>query len=1278
MIDKNDVKMPVQRDENGIDFSNEETERRVVDLLDMVNSVESKQELRLNNDYYSRFNWFGNSSQKNSYFSYQEEAVYDFIFNLNKSGILSDQVGMGKTIEAGMIISELASRKELKSLLIIVPNEIMAQKWHSELEDKFGIRSFQDGNVTYPEVSTVRNYNDFCECVYNCIAQSFKDFTEHVFTHKYEKIGSGELLKDVIEKYIRDDIKLAVKLLNDCCRKNPLTAKVEIQFDGKEFAIKGTKYKRPYVYGESGDIAEFLKARGTQATRPESAINSNYFTKSYNNKLLKNELKGLFVLLGDYFAMQPQVLDSVAQMLTKVYPILVIPISYTEQVNGKYETKEFLNRVLSIETNSYKHKYFSNGQVTLTQENYRIIDFFIKVGYQTLIVDEVHDYIDVSDKVKRSSKEVKFKSDDYDRYELFDDYYFIRKSSLYKKLKRLADKAVRKIFLTATPIKSDMVDFYLLTLIASNKDADAYNHLLQKIDEGNAFKSDEERNRVISELCVALVETGINNAVKDYHDRHNIYDAEEKTSTAQNRKYLYPFFTKYVRDNSNSEENLRNYLRSQVDYMTAEEITLELLLAAAAEKISTNNVRRAIESLTENLRCYDGMYEKPMTKEIMTRIVFRALLDNTVKMRFEEDFTTDSGYIKRINDLLKLQDGPRRWFKTYRKYGIRHTRHQTYNLANCEQLENLGQNKIERYKNLPIWPKRDGKVIFLFRDDCFFDSFVDVKRQLDSAFRQEVDVTVDDLPNYDTLLGTKEEKQQRFGSAKAIFDYINDAMSGGSEDTHEPQSSNYESVSIDDELIVDYKLSLVNRLMVGTDAKLGSISRKVLLFAENDREAILEWFKYQKCQPLYYNEQLDAKTLENYQSKWARYGIGADISTVSENWQVADTAEALQNDGNVLVIIDPKRYEKGVDLQMADTIINFDINYDPLKMEQRIGRIDRIRPSGRSQKINIISFVALNDMSGFVINFFANELKMFTQWMGETTGIVSVDDSSSKDGDATNSRGVSFESNVNSLDEHYRHIYQLCMSKDKISDSEIEAMSKGISSTLGTDRVITFSDMKYLHALRKPFDALFRNSITPQRQGYAVNGSSKRVIRFNSSYNVFDNCDAETCSNCSRQRWCNAKDGTVWNDFDKFSKAVKEFFKTGVDFCQKEMDEYHKTSRDSSIHGVGSKGGDLEKRLMDRSKEFDECSKKVTKLVDELGKNKDCFTVPFDKFNEIYGPIKRLYWDTVAKEYVQTILNKFYDQCDSVLKSAKLFEKFIKTFSIAEFMNNMEERDDTL
>jgi hypothetical protein len=50
--------------------------------------------------------------------------------------ILADEVGLGKTIEAGLIIKELRARELLRRVLIIVPASLQLQ-WQSELKSKF-------------------------------------------------------------------------------------------------------------------------------------------------------------------------------------------------------------------------------------------------------------------------------------------------------------------------------------------------------------------------------------------------------------------------------------------------------------------------------------------------------------------------------------------------------------------------------------------------------------------------------------------------------------------------------------------------------------------------------------------------------------------------------------------------------------------------------------------------------------------------------------------------------------------------------------------------------------------------------------------------------------------------------------------------------------------------------------------------------------------------------------------------------------------------------------
>ena len=54
--------------------------------------------------------------------------------------LLADDVGLGKTISAGLIISELISRSRLSKILIVCP-KLLGPQWQEELLTKFNIPS---------------------------------------------------------------------------------------------------------------------------------------------------------------------------------------------------------------------------------------------------------------------------------------------------------------------------------------------------------------------------------------------------------------------------------------------------------------------------------------------------------------------------------------------------------------------------------------------------------------------------------------------------------------------------------------------------------------------------------------------------------------------------------------------------------------------------------------------------------------------------------------------------------------------------------------------------------------------------------------------------------------------------------------------------------------------------------------------------------------------------------------------------------------------------------
>lgn len=69
-----------------------------------------------------------------------EAALFAFKSPLNKGAILADEVGLGKTIEASILIAQSWAEQK-RRILIIVPASLRAQ-WNEELYDKFHIPSY--------------------------------------------------------------------------------------------------------------------------------------------------------------------------------------------------------------------------------------------------------------------------------------------------------------------------------------------------------------------------------------------------------------------------------------------------------------------------------------------------------------------------------------------------------------------------------------------------------------------------------------------------------------------------------------------------------------------------------------------------------------------------------------------------------------------------------------------------------------------------------------------------------------------------------------------------------------------------------------------------------------------------------------------------------------------------------------------------------------------------------------------------------------------------------
>ena len=133
------------------DHETDEDSRNLIPDIDLTDPFE-----RVRENYYDHYTEYlkGNTafkiqSSNNSTISslkasrtlfkpYQFKPLLKFLNSDNKRLLIADEVGLGKTIEAGHIMLELKARNEFHNALVICPMSLRA-KWTTELNEKFGL-----------------------------------------------------------------------------------------------------------------------------------------------------------------------------------------------------------------------------------------------------------------------------------------------------------------------------------------------------------------------------------------------------------------------------------------------------------------------------------------------------------------------------------------------------------------------------------------------------------------------------------------------------------------------------------------------------------------------------------------------------------------------------------------------------------------------------------------------------------------------------------------------------------------------------------------------------------------------------------------------------------------------------------------------------------------------------------------------------------------------------------------------------------------------------------
>ena len=116
---------------------------------------------------------------------YQFKPVLKFLNSVDQRLLIADEVGLGKTIEAGIILEELDARlKRLARVLIVCPATLV-QKWQGELRSGFSeefqvlrspdVANFLDRYATYGDAEQLRGI---------CSQETLRRFTDELKEHR--------------------------------------------------------------------------------------------------------------------------------------------------------------------------------------------------------------------------------------------------------------------------------------------------------------------------------------------------------------------------------------------------------------------------------------------------------------------------------------------------------------------------------------------------------------------------------------------------------------------------------------------------------------------------------------------------------------------------------------------------------------------------------------------------------------------------------------------------------------------------------------------------------------------------------------------------------------------------------------------------------------------------------------------------------------------------------------------------------------------------------------
>ena len=221
------------------------------------------------------------------FYAHQFKPVMKIINSASNSVLIADEVGLGKTIEAGLIWTELKQRFNFRKLLIICPG-VLRQKWKDELKKKMGVTA---KIVDAKELLAIAQNNDEDEFALICSRQGLVTRSKSERKNREEpERDKGNMVRQIFEDLADKGEKIFDLLIVDEAHylRNPETHIYKIARSLREISEYAVFLSATPIQNKSDDLLSLVSLLDpTNFSREYVSINAFDEILEINKPLIK-------------------------------------------------------------------------------------------------------------------------------------------------------------------------------------------------------------------------------------------------------------------------------------------------------------------------------------------------------------------------------------------------------------------------------------------------------------------------------------------------------------------------------------------------------------------------------------------------------------------------------------------------------------------------------------------------------------------------------------------------------------------------------------------------------------------------------------------------------------------------------------------------------------------------------------------------------------------------------------------------------------------------------